>query len=82
MEQSDESIEFQDFVPQAPVCLVVGNEISGVDPVILPLTDAAVAIPMQGIKNSLNVEVAFGIVAYHFTSSLMKSSSGMNQTYV
>jgi TrmH family RNA methyltransferase len=66
-------VEFQDFTPRAPVCLVVGNEIAGVDPAILPLADAAVAIPMQGIKNSLNVEVAFGVVAYHFHCSLMKT---------
>jgi len=44
--------------------LVIGNEVSGVDPEILELCDQIVHIPMQGKKRSFNVEVAFGIAAY------------------
>ncbi len=47
-----------------PVGLVVGNEISGVDPEILDLCQKVVHIPMQGYKRSLNVAIAFGIAAY------------------
>lgn len=45
--------------------LVVGNEVAGVDPGILELCDCKVHIPMLGIKNSLNVAVAFGISIYY-----------------
>lgn len=41
--------------------LVVGNEVTGVDPAILALCDRALAIPMLGVKRSLNVAVAYGI---------------------
>jgi 23S rRNA (guanosine2251-2'-O)-methyltransferase len=47
-----------------PVVLVVGNEISGVDPAILEVCQKIVHIPMRGVKTSLNASVAFGIAAY------------------
>lgn len=47
-----------------PIVLVVGNELSGVDPGILDLCERVVCLPMQGIKGSLNVAVAFGIAVY------------------
>lgn len=50
--------------PEEPLCLVVGNEVSGIDPGILALCDAHVWIPMQGYKRSLNVAIAFGIAVY------------------
>ncbi len=50
-----------------PVLLIVGNEIAGVDPGILALCDKVLYIPMQGVKESLNVASAFAIAAYHLT---------------
>lgn len=44
--------------------LVIGNEITGVDPELLDLCDQIVYIPMRGQKQSFNVEVAFAITAY------------------
>ena len=51
----------------ATVVLVLGNEVTGIDPAILQLADRVVAIPMQGSKRSLNVAVAFGVAAYALT---------------
>lgn len=65
LEQMDRSVEYHQFQPQSPVCLVVGNEKEGVSPDLLSLCDTAIEIEMMGVKNSLNVSVAFGIVAYH-----------------
>jgi len=47
-----------------PICLILGNEISGVDDYVLEHCDDAIDIPMYGIKHSLNVSVATGIVVY------------------
>jgi len=44
--------------------LIVGNEIKGVSPAVLSRADKILEIPMFGKKESLNVAVAFGIVAY------------------
>lgn len=52
------------FKPKSPLCLVLGNEINGISSELISLCDTAVEIKMHGIKNSLNVAVAFGIAAY------------------
>ena len=51
-------------ITNLPIILIVGNEITGVDPALLDLCDQIVYIPMRGHKRSLNVEVAFGVAAY------------------
>ncbi|MBN1687816.1 MAG: RNA methyltransferase [Candidatus Omnitrophica bacterium] len=72
LEQTHQSIPYQKLNVKSPVCLIVGNEITGVSEDILSLCDAAVEIEMVGLKNSLNVTVAFGIVAYHIRHQMMK----------
>jgi tRNA G18 (ribose-2'-O)-methylase SpoU len=47
--------------PEMPLCLLIGNEITGVDQELLDLCDASIEIPQYGIKQSLNVAVAYGI---------------------
>ena len=46
------------------VVLIMGEETQGIEPEVLALADQIVEIPMRGEKESLNVSVAFGIVAY------------------
>jgi 23S rRNA (guanosine2251-2'-O)-methyltransferase len=41
--------------------LIMGNEVSGVDPGIIEICDKVISIPMLGKKKSYNVAVAFGI---------------------
>lgn len=45
----------------SPIVLIVGNEVSGVDPGIIEICDKVISIPMMGKKQSYNVAVAFGI---------------------
>ena len=47
-----------------PLCLVVGNEITGVSQALLDLCDLSIEIPQYGIKQSLNVAVAYGIAIF------------------
>jgi len=47
-----------------PLCLIFGNELTGVSPVFLKHADLAIEIPMHGAKQSLNVAVAYGIVVF------------------
>jgi 23S rRNA (guanosine2251-2'-O)-methyltransferase len=46
-----------------PLVLIVGNEVSGVDPGIIEVCDKVISIPMVGKKSSYNVATAFGIAA-------------------
>ena len=50
-----------------PIILIIGNEVTGVDPDLLDLSDSIIHIPMHGEKTSFNVAVAFGIAAYQIT---------------
>ena len=47
-----------------PLCLAVGNEITGVSKEVIEASDFAVELPMLGMKQSLNVSVATGIALY------------------
>ncbi len=49
--------------PPTPTVLVVGSEVTGVDPGLLELCERTLAIPMRGAKRSLNVATAFGVAA-------------------
>lgn len=64
LEQSQKSEDFRKTKYSYPVCLIVGNEVSGVSDEILKISDKIVEIPMRGKKNSLNVSVATGIALY------------------
>lgn len=48
----------------SPVVLVLGHEVSGVDPRILERCERVLRLPMLGVKGSLNVSVAFGVAVY------------------
>jgi 23S rRNA (guanosine2251-2'-O)-methyltransferase len=63
-----------------PLALVVGNEVSGVDPGILAQADQIITIPMQGTKRSLNVSIAFGVAIYFLRyADYLRSSPKTNQ---
>ncbi len=65
LEHTDKSIPYYSIEKDSfPLCLVVGNEITGVSKDILPHADLAIEIPMYGMKQSLNAAIAFGIVVF------------------
>ena len=47
-----------------PLCLLIGNEISGVLQDLLDMCDFSIEIPQFGIKQSLNVAVAYGVTIF------------------
>lgn len=67
VEQTANSVMLNDFRPsrQGKYAYVLGNEVDGVSAEVLALCDAVVEIPQLGIKKSLNVSVAGGIVMWN-----------------
>ena len=66
LEQDPRAVPITQFAmsdSQSPI-LVLGNEVTGVDPELLDLCNHILYIPMHGRKHSLNVEVAFAIAVY------------------
>ena len=47
-----------------PICLLIGNEITGVSQDLIDLCDISIEIPQYGIKQSLNVAVAYGVAIF------------------
>lgn len=63
LELTPQSVNYVEFHPEFPLALVIGNEVAGVKKSLLARSDNCIEIPMRGMKESLNVSVAFGIVA-------------------
>jgi tRNA G18 (ribose-2'-O)-methylase SpoU len=74
IEQSLQSIMLNNFEMKENTnyAFVLGNEVEGVNAEVLELCDLIVEIPQLGIKKSLNVSVAAGIVAWHCLSQSIK----------
>jgi len=64
LEQSPRAVAWGDFACPFPHVFVVGHEVKGVQSEIMDLADLTVEIPMAGIKDSLNVAVSFGVMAF------------------
>jgi 23S rRNA (guanosine2251-2'-O)-methyltransferase len=64
IETGAHSIDLYDWEPRFPVCVIFGNELDGVAPNLMAMCDTYVRIPMLGLKHSLNVATAGGIVMY------------------
>ena len=73
VEQDKQSETYVSFRAKGNICLVLGNEVRGLSKAVLQKCDDMIEIPMRGKKESLNVSVAFGIVAYSMLSGLSKS---------
>ena len=70
LEHTTSSKDFQATKYDFPICLVVGNEVDGVSEEVMDYADIAVEIPMFGMKQSINVSVAYGIMLYDLLRQL------------
>lgn len=65
LETGNQSLDYLDFKPDFPLALIVGNEVSGLSPALMKKVDTTISLPMNGIKESLNVGVAMAVAGYH-----------------
>jgi tRNA G18 (ribose-2'-O)-methylase SpoU len=47
------------------IAIIVGNEITGIDPKVLSFSDLVISIPIIGENKSYNVTTALGIALFH-----------------
>lgn len=65
LEQTEQSQLIHRFEPKGRrVCMILGNEVTGISDDLLPHLDIALEIPQFGMKHSLNVSVAAGVALY------------------
>jgi 23S rRNA (guanosine2251-2'-O)-methyltransferase len=64
VETSLHSVDLFDWAPTFPICIMFGSEVEGLGPQLAEMADVHVRIPMLGMKHSLNVATAGGVVLY------------------
>ena len=65
LEIAENSRNYSDLKPEDfPLCLILGNELSGVSNELIELSDFSLEIPQYGFKHSMNVAVAYGIAVF------------------
>ena len=71
IEQAKQSISLHKF--QSPlnknIAVIFGNEVTGVQDSVMQICDGCIEIPQHGMKHSLNVSVAAGIVLWKLVHS-------------
>lgn len=75
IETSVHAVDLFDWQPRFPVCMVFGHEVDGIRPEVSALCDTHIRIPMLGLKHSLNVATAGGVVMYE----LLRKYRGIGQ---
>lgn len=75
IEQANESISLEDFTASNndKLAVVFGNEVEGVNSDVIALCDGCIEIPQLGMKHSLNISVAAGIVLYKLSEPRLGS---------
>lgn len=73
IEQTEGSISLNQFSwdKKEKIALVFGNEVEGVNDEVLKMADGSVEIPQFGMKHSLNISVAAGIVLWEIFRNTM-----------
>ncbi len=65
------SLETTEFVDEEKIAVVFGNEVTGVEESTLPLCQGCIEIPQLGMKHSLNISVAAGVVLWEIIRTRM-----------
>ena len=74
LEHTSKSIPYYEFEFSYPFCLMLGNEVDGLSEELIAEADAAIEIPMFGLKQSLNVSVACGVIMYHVLAEIVSDN--------
>jgi len=66
VEQAERSHKLQDFSPKdgEKLAVIFGNEVTGIEQNTIALCDGVIEIPQWGMKHSLNVATAAGVVLW------------------
>jgi 23S rRNA (guanosine2251-2'-O)-methyltransferase len=75
VEQTEGSVPLQEFAARhfGPLAVIFGNEVSGVGEEALALCDGSMEIPQWGMKHSLNISIAAGIVLWELVRGKFKT---------
>lgn len=74
VEQTAASVDIRNFIPRKTekYAIVFGNEVKGVEQIVVDSSHITIEIPQFGTKHSFNVSVTAGIVIWDFFSKFYK----------
>ena len=65
VEQAENSLKLHEFdLSNEKIAFIFGNEVTGVEQSTIELSDGCIEIPQLGMKHSLNIAVAAGVVLW------------------
>ena len=64
VEQVENSISLEKFDLDGKIAVIFGNEVTGVEQSTIALCDGTIEIPQLGMKHSLNIATAAGVVLW------------------
>jgi tRNA G18 (ribose-2'-O)-methylase SpoU len=74
VETAPGAVDVFEWTPQFPVLLLFGNEVDGLSAPVLEAADVRVRIPMMGVKESLNVAVAGGVLLFEMLRKVRETA--------
>ena len=77
VEVASNSIDYRQYEPKFPLCLILGREYDGVSQELLDLSDNVIHLPLLGMSNSINVSTAASVVMYYAFDKYEKNKNVM-----
>jgi len=79
VEQAVDSYKLQaiSYEPDEKIAVIFGNEVEGVNNDVLKICNGSIEIPQFGMKHSLNISVAAGIVLYKLSEARLERLKGL-----
>ncbi len=63
------------FEKNEKIAIIFGNEVTGVEQSTIELTDGCIEIPQLGMKHSLNIATAVGVVLWELVRTRIPAST-------
>lgn len=81
-EQAEHAVFLQSVepAPNEKIAIVFGNEVSGVEQSTIALCDGCIEIPQLGMKHSLNIATAAGVVLWEFVRRRFSNVQSVSPT--
>jgi len=78
IEQVENSISLEKFDAAGKIAVIFGNEVSGVEQSTIALCDGTIEIPQLGMKHSLNIATAAGVVLWEIVRTRIYGINRIN----
>ncbi|MCD6557366.1 MAG: TrmH family RNA methyltransferase [Bacteroidales bacterium] len=79
LDKTNKSVDFSEFIPEFPLCVIIGSEKFGVAEEMIQLADYSVHLPMFGVNTSINVATATSVILYDLVKKYQKNEKFYNK---